>query len=127
MIDAAGGKPREAAQAAKECLVQRGAYSAKTLSLNVWKPDRERPGRHHVYVTRYSQFLVQLFEDTEDWEALSVIAKRIRKKTDMYFEHTKLWEDVCGALLRVSPTLFVLVWKIRDTLTPMSLGSSSSL
>lgn len=92
---------REAAKAANTFLVNRGAYSSKTLSLTVWKPDRERSGRHYVYLTRYSRFLMQLFDDTDDWEALSMITKRIRKKTDMYFEHTKLWEDVCGVFVRV--------------------------
>jgi len=86
---------------AKDFLAERGIYSTKTLSLTVWKPDRERPGRHYIYLTRYSEFLVELFEETDDWESLSMMAKRIRKKADMYFEHAKLWEEVVGALIKV--------------------------
>ena len=73
----------------------------KTMVLQVWKPEFERPGRHFVYTTRYVQFFVRLLAQLGDREGLSALVKRLRRKPDQYFDHAKLWQETCVTYLRL--------------------------
>jgi hypothetical protein len=73
----------------------------KTMVLQVWKPEFERPGRHFVYTTRYVRFFVQLLAQLGDRESLSALVKRLRRKPDQYFDHNRLWHDTCITYLRM--------------------------
>ncbi|KIW08073.1 uncharacterized protein PV09_01011 [Verruconis gallopava] len=73
----------------------------KTMVLQVWKPEFERPGRHFVYTTRYVRFFVQLLSQLSDREGLSALVKRLRRKPDQYFDHNKLWHDTCITYLKL--------------------------
>lgn len=96
---------QEGAQMAKEYLASQTIFT-KNMTMNVWKPDNERPGRHHVYMTRYCHYLVKLLEATSDLEGIQLVAKRVRKKSSEFFEHETLWTMVVGAHLQVSGTVF---------------------
>ncbi|KAL9082031.1 MAG: hypothetical protein Q9159_006782 [Coniocarpon cinnabarinum] len=91
----------EPAKQAKDYLDKQNVYSAKTAALSVWKPENERPGRHWVYMTRYARFLVKLLDETDDAEFLQLFARRVRRKTNEFYEHTNLWEYVLDIYLRV--------------------------
>lgn len=95
------GRSPASAQVAKEYLSDQHMYSAKTLALTVWKHDNERAGRHWFYMKQYAQFLISLLEQTDDMEAMQTLARRVRKKTNEFFEHTRLWDDLCAAHLMV--------------------------
>lgn len=84
-----------AAHAAKHELTQQ--IFTKTMAIQVWKPEHERPGRHFVYTTRYTRFFLQLLVQLDDRPNLEVLARRVRKKPHEFFDHSKLWQDVCGA------------------------------
>ncbi|KAK4980988.1 hypothetical protein LTR28_010003 [Elasticomyces elasticus] len=73
----------------------------KTMVMNVWRPDNERPGRHFVYTTRYVRFFVKLLEQLMDRASLDALARRVRKRTTDFFEHGALWLEICSAYLRV--------------------------
>jgi hypothetical protein len=73
----------------------------KTMVLQVWKPEFERPGRHFVYTTRYVQFFVQLLSQLNDRESLNALVKRLRRKPDQYFDHARLWLETCISYLRL--------------------------
>lgn len=132
------GSLREGALIAKEYLAEQHIFSAKTMAMNVWKPDNERPGRHHVYMTRYCLYLVKLLEATSDLEGIQLVAKRVRKKSGEFFEHEKLWTVVMGMHLTVSRIMienmyFVLTSKYRcmnvtsTSNTIAQIGSSGTL
>lgn len=74
----------------------------KTMAIQVWKPENERPGRHFVYTSRYVEFFVRLLRQTRDWATLEALAKRIRKRAGDFLDHTRLWDTVCRACLDVS-------------------------
>ncbi|ORY10417.1 hypothetical protein BCR34DRAFT_515174 [Clohesyomyces aquaticus] len=87
------------AYAAKHELTQQ--MFTKTMALQVWKPENERPGRHFVYTTRYTRFFVQLLVQTADRTNLEALAKRVRKKPHEFFEHSKLWQELCLSYLKL--------------------------
>ncbi|KAJ5643647.1 Tetratricopeptide-like helical [Penicillium longicatenatum] len=67
----------------------------KTLTIQVWRPEFERPGRHFVYTTRYVYFFVSLLDQLDDRASLDQLLRRVRKKQGDFINHTKLWEDIC--------------------------------
>ncbi|KAJ5684088.1 Tetratricopeptide-like helical [Penicillium maclennaniae] len=85
-------KDAPAAVAAKQELSQ---IFTKTLTIQVWRPEYERPGRHFVYTTRYVYFFVGLLDELDDRTSLDQLLRRVRKKQGDFINHTKLWEDVC--------------------------------
>ena len=78
----------------------------KTMTIQVWKPDNERAGRHFVYTSRYVQFFVVLLLKTNDKESIEMLARRIRKKSGEFVNHEKIWQDVSWAYLKVSYSSF---------------------
>jgi hypothetical protein len=88
-----GGKDAMMAHGAKHELTQQ--MFTKTMAVQVWKPENERPGRHFVYTTRYTRFFVDLLVLTGDKISFEALAKRVRRKTADFFEHSKLWQDLC--------------------------------
>ncbi|KAJ5944140.1 hypothetical protein N7516_004308 [Penicillium verrucosum] len=87
-----GQQNAAAAIAAKQELSQ---IFTKTLTIQVWRPEFERPGRHFVYTTRYVYFFVGLLDQLDDRASLDQLLRRVRKKQGDFFNHTKLWEDIC--------------------------------
>jgi hypothetical protein len=86
------GKDTMMAHGAKHELTQQ--MFTKTMAVQVWKPENERPGRHFVYTTRYTRFFVDLLDLTGDKANFEALAKRVRKKNADFFEHLKLWQDL---------------------------------
>ena len=73
----------------------------KTMTIQVWKPEFERPGRHFVFTTRYVYFFVSLLDQLDDRASLDQLLRRVRKKQGDFINHTKLWEDICLTYARV--------------------------
>ncbi|KAH8695495.1 putative transcriptional corepressor of histone genes [Talaromyces proteolyticus] len=82
-----------AANAAKNELMPQ--IFTKTMALQVWRPEFERPGRHFVYTTRYVYFFVKLLDQIGDRSSLEQLLRRLRKKQGDFINHAKLWEDMC--------------------------------
>jgi hypothetical protein len=87
------------AHAAKHELTQQ--MFTKTMTVQVWKPEHERPGRHFVYTTRYTRFFGQLLEQTADKANMELLAKRVRRKQHDFYEHAQLWQQLCMQYLRL--------------------------
>ncbi|KAL5456491.1 hypothetical protein PMIN06_003846 [Paraphaeosphaeria minitans] len=87
------------AQGAKHELTQQ--IFTKTMAVQVWKPEHERPGRHFVYTSRYTKFFVHLLNQTGDQSNLEALARRVRRKQTDFFEHTKLWQELCQTYLQL--------------------------
>ncbi|KAF5848765.1 hypothetical protein GGP41_009868 [Bipolaris sorokiniana] len=92
-------KNQSVAQDAKHELMQQ--MFTKTMAVQVWKPENERPGRHFVYTTRYTKFFIELLDLTEDKANFEALAKRVRRKQTDFFEHQKLWQDLCTRYLKL--------------------------
>ena len=90
---------QDAAQAAKEKLTQQ--IFTKSMMMQVWKPEFERPGRHFVYASRYVRFFVRLLEQLGDRMSLEALGKRIRKKQNDFIGHEVIWKETSHAHLRL--------------------------
>lgn len=73
----------------------------KTMTVQVWKPENERTGRHFVYTTRYVEFFLRLLYQLNDRAGLEALGKQIRKKPGKFFRHTRLWHETCMTHLQV--------------------------
>jgi hypothetical protein len=80
-------------------------------------------------MTKYASFVARIFEETDDLEGMEILARRIRRKPNEYYEHTALWEEVCGLHLKVSfPTLaYIHIQLIRILATPPTRKSPRQL
>lgn len=73
----------------------------KTMAVQVWKPENERPGRHFVYTTRYTRFFIKLLVELDDRVNMEQLAKRVRRKPMDFYDHFKLWTELCHSYLKV--------------------------
>jgi tetratricopeptide (TPR) repeat protein len=73
-------------------LVLRDSMFTKTMVMNVWKCDAERPGRHHVYTERYIRYMVRLLDVLNDRANLEAVLRRIRKKSAEFYHFNELWQ-----------------------------------
>ncbi|KAK4235754.1 hypothetical protein C8A03DRAFT_36388 [Achaetomium macrosporum] len=72
--------------------VLRDSMFTKTMVMNVWKCDAERPGRHHVYTERYIRYMVKLLDILNDRANLEAVLRRIRKKGAEFYHFNELWQ-----------------------------------
>ncbi|KAF2852227.1 transcriptional corepressor of histone-like protein genes [Plenodomus tracheiphilus IPT5] len=93
------GKDIQLAGQAKHELTQQ--MFTKTMTVQVWKPENERPGRHFVYTTRYTRYFLELLDLTTDKTNFEALAKRVRRKQTDFFEHQKLWQEMCSRYLKL--------------------------
>lgn len=102
------------AQAAKHELTQQ--IFTKTMAVQVWKPEHERPGRHFVYTTRYTKFFINLLVQTNDQPNLEALARRVRRKQTDFFEHTMLWQELCRSYLQLLRNMGQVPLNQEDTI-----------
>lgn len=95
-----GQDDADAAAAAKNELMPQ--IFTKTMVLQVWRPEYERPGRHYVYTTQYVSYFTKLLDQISDHVNLEQLLRRVRKKQGDYINHPKLWEDMCIVYAKVS-------------------------
>lgn len=90
-----------AVQALAAFSVLKESMLTKTMVMNVWKCDAERPGRHHVYTERYVRFVVRLLIVLKDRASFEAMLRRLRKKGADYYHFSDLWQACCLAYLRL--------------------------
>ncbi|KAI0098255.1 hypothetical protein GGR51DRAFT_538245 [Nemania sp. FL0031] len=90
-----------AVQATAAFTVLKETMLTKTMVMNVWKCDAERPGRHHVYTEQYVRFVVKLLVVLKDRASFEAMLRRLRKKGGDYYHFSDLWQTCCLAYLRL--------------------------
>ena len=88
-----------AVEAAKNELTQQ--IFTKTMTVQVWKPEYERAGRHFVYTTEYVRFFVRLLSQTGDRAGLENLGKKVRRKQGDFVDHALVWAEIVQAHLRL--------------------------
>ncbi|EOO00929.1 putative transcriptional corepressor of histone genes protein [Phaeoacremonium minimum UCRPA7] len=81
--------------------VLRESMFTKTMVMNVWKCDAERPGRHHVYTEQYVRFMVSLLVVLKDRVNLEAMLRRIRKKGADFYHFAELWATCVQQYVRL--------------------------
>ncbi|KAL2267192.1 hypothetical protein VTJ83DRAFT_4469 [Remersonia thermophila] len=81
--------------------VLRESMFTKTMVMNVWKCDAERPGRHHVFTERYIRYMVGLLDVLNDRANLEAVLRRIRKKSADFYHFNELWQFCVLAYLKL--------------------------
>jgi hypothetical protein len=89
-VDNMGSEEYVAAKAA--FFVLRESMFTKTMVMNVWKCDAERPGRHHVFTEQYIRYVVRLLDVMNDRVNLEAVLRRIRKKGADFYHFNELWQ-----------------------------------
>ena len=73
----------------------------KTMTLQVWKPEHERAGRHFVFTSRYVKFFVELLTQINDRTNLDLLVRRVRRKPTDYLNHQDVWEEVVVSYVKL--------------------------
>lgn len=60
----------------------------------IWKPSSERSGRHFIYNSIYTQFLVQLLYETGDIYSLTILLKKMRRAGSIMVNLTKTFDNM---------------------------------
>jgi hypothetical protein len=79
----------------------RESIFTKTMHIQVWKPEAERPGRHCVYMERYVRLMTKLLWVAQDKASMETLAKRVRKKANDFYNFSQVWNDCCTTYLRL--------------------------
>lgn len=79
----------------------RESIFTKTMHIQVWKPEAERPGRHCVYMERYVRLMIKILWVVNDKASMEGLAKRVRKKANDFYRFTQVWSECCTTYLRL--------------------------
>jgi hypothetical protein len=79
----------------------RESIFTKTMHIQVWKPDAERPGRHCVYMERYVRLMIKLLFLANDKANMEALVKRVRKKANDFYRFNQVWTECCTTYLRL--------------------------
>ncbi|CAG8974592.1 hypothetical protein HYALB_00004389 [Hymenoscyphus albidus] len=79
----------------------RESIFTKTMHIQVWKPDAERPGRHCVYMERYVRFMCHMLYVLNDKVNMEQFAKRVKKKSNDFHKFSVVWGEVCHTYLKL--------------------------
>lgn len=79
----------------------RESIFTKTMHVQVWKTESERPGRHCVYMSKYVRTMVSILWAISDKANMEQLAKRIRKKGTEYYKFSDIWAELCTYYLRM--------------------------
>lgn len=103
LFDGGGsGEKGDAIVAAKAAFaILRENMFTKTMVMNVWKSDSERPGRHHVYTEQYVRFVTNILVIMSDRTNLELLLRRLRKKGADFYHFTDLWHSCCTSYLQL--------------------------
>jgi len=101
--------------------VLRESMFTKTMVMNVWKCDAERPGRHHVYTEQYIRYMVRVLAVMNDRINLEMVLRRIRKKGVDFYHFNELWQSCVVVYVRMLRQSFSISLTEEDafkSLTP---------
>ncbi|KAL9595062.1 MAG: hypothetical protein Q9179_005136 [Wetmoreana sp. 5 TL-2023] len=87
----------------------------KTMTIQVWKPEHERTGRHFVYTQRYVRFFLRLLFELKDRAGIEALGRQIRKKPGKFFKHGILWHETCMTHLMLLRSQCSLPTELSDS------------
>ncbi|KAI1102755.1 hypothetical protein F4804DRAFT_312123 [Jackrogersella minutella] len=100
--------------------VLRESMLTKTMVMNVWKCDAERPGRHHVYTEQYIRFIVKLLIVLKDRTNFEALLRRLRKKGADFYHFSDLWQTCCISYLRLIRQTYQILPVLEDDFKAIS-------
>lgn len=100
--------------------ILRESMVTKTMVMNVWKCDAERPGRHHVYTEQYVRFMTRLLVIMSDLSNMEQLLRRLRKKGADFYHFVDLWQSCCVAYLKLLRQGYHVAPVLDDTFKTMS-------
>ncbi|KAL8688457.1 MAG: hypothetical protein Q9218_005638 [Villophora microphyllina] len=88
----------------------------KTMTIQVWKPEHERTGRHFVYTSRYVQFFLRLLFELKDRASIEALGRQVRKKPGKFFQHGYLWHEFCMTHLMMLRNQCLVPHELSDSI-----------
>ncbi|CEJ92737.1 hypothetical protein VHEMI08369 [[Torrubiella] hemipterigena] len=64
----------------------------KTMVMNVWKCEAERPGRHYVFTEQYVRFVTKILVILSNHIDLELLLRRLRKRGADFYHFNDLWQ-----------------------------------
>ncbi|KAF3767063.1 histone transcription regulator 3, partial [Cryphonectria parasitica EP155] len=93
--------PSQFIEAQAAFAVLREHMVTKTMAINVWKCDAERPGRHHVFTEQYVRYIIHLLTLTHDRVNMEALLRKIRKKGADFYHFIDLWASCVQAYTKL--------------------------
>ncbi|KAI9264814.1 hypothetical protein BY458DRAFT_513660 [Sporodiniella umbellata] len=62
--------------------------------INIWKPGFELPGKHYVYIQKYTMFFIKLAKETQDTNILEHLGRKLRKGQSLLLNHDTLISEL---------------------------------
>ncbi|CAH0039442.1 unnamed protein product [Clonostachys rhizophaga] len=100
--------------------ILRESMFTKTMVMNVWKCDAERPGRHHVYTERYMRFMTKLLINLSDRVNMEQLLRRLRKKGADFYHFVDLWHTCCLAYVKMLRDTYGITHSTDEVFKSMS-------
>ncbi|KAI8618991.1 hypothetical protein BC830DRAFT_853854 [Chytriomyces sp. MP71] len=69
--------------------------------INFWRPEFERPGRHFVYVHKYTLSLISILRDCKDLESLRHLVRKCQKASDVLLYPQTIWKAGFDAVVDI--------------------------
>ncbi|KAH6646600.1 hypothetical protein BKA67DRAFT_411908 [Truncatella angustata] len=120
LFDETAEEPDHTQATAAFSVLQKSMFT-KTMVMNVWKCDAERPGRHHVYTEQYVRFMVKILIVLKDRVNFESLLRRIRKKGADFYHFNDLWQTCCVSYLRLIRAHFEIEPVLEDVYKNVSL------
>ncbi|OAA65599.1 histone protein transcriptional corepressor [Niveomyces insectorum RCEF 264] len=100
--------------------VLRESMFTKTMVMNVWKCDAERPGRHHVFTEQYVRFMTRLLVVLHDRVNMEALLRRIRKKGADFYHFNDLWQTCVISYVRLLRRSYKIPLAVEDVFKSVS-------
>ncbi|KAK0637012.1 hypothetical protein B0T17DRAFT_504394 [Bombardia bombarda] len=101
-------------------IVLRESMFTKTMILNVWKCEAERPGRHYVYMEQYIRFMIRLLGVMNDRVNMEAVLRRIRKRGTDFYHFNELWQHGVQTYLKLVRQTFSIPLTEEDAFKSLS-------
>ncbi|CEG84794.1 hypothetical protein RMATCC62417_18548 [Rhizopus microsporus] len=62
--------------------------------INIWKPTSELPGKHYVYIHKYTMFLIKLAKETRDESTLDQLNRKLRKAQSLLLNYEQVMNEI---------------------------------
>ncbi|KAJ3210667.1 Histone transcription regulator 3 [Clydaea vesicula] len=83
------------AQAKIQTLLNYKSFSKSFI--NFWKPEFERPGKHFIYIHKYTKFLIEILYDVQDENSIEYfrnISRKVKKADEFFLYPKEIWDLV---------------------------------
>ncbi|KAI8639579.1 hypothetical protein BD408DRAFT_371457 [Parasitella parasitica] len=84
--------------------------------VNIWKHGFELPGKHYVYAKKYTLFLIQLAEESNDSQTLKNLYRKLKKAKQLIMNEKQDFRKAYRAFLQITKVHLVSIYHAESVL-----------